>query len=179
MIAWLRFNKIKYLRTIRTQTRETHAAPFNEDLGCSLVDILFEKFPSAIPIGNEKDCFAVSGPRRGQTLVCVQGQAARRLPSVVARIGFGDKHLTRCVPPRYNKPLPIRRGTQTADPPLTLSHPLQWGGGLPCTLVNRNRVNARVFAFARRIVKVGEENTSIRSPPQGRPQPRIILQHKL
>jgi hypothetical protein len=65
VIAALRFNKIKYLQTIRAQTRETHAAPFNEDLGCGLVDILFEKFPGTIPIGNEKDCFAVSGPRRG------------------------------------------------------------------------------------------------------------------
>ena len=42
MIASLRFNKIKYLQTIGAQTRETHAAPFNEDLGCGLVDILFE-----------------------------------------------------------------------------------------------------------------------------------------
>jgi hypothetical protein len=65
VIAALRFNKIKYLQTIRAQTRETHAAPFNEDLGCGLVDILFEKFPGTTPIRNEKDCFAVSGPRRG------------------------------------------------------------------------------------------------------------------
>ena len=152
---------------------------FNQDIGCGLVDILLEKFPGTIPIGNEKDCFAIGGPRRGQTLVGVQGQATRRLPPVIAGIGFGDKHLTRCVPPRYDKPLPIRRGTQTANPPLTFGNRLRWGGGHPRPLVNRNRVNARIFTFARRIVKVGEENTSIRRPPQGRPQPGIILQHNL
>jgi hypothetical protein len=177
MIASLRFNKIKYLQTIGAQTRETHAAPFNEDLGCGLVDILFEEFPGTIPIGNEKDSFAISGPRRGQTLVCVQGQAARGLPTVVVRIGFGDKHLTRCVAPRYNKPLSIRRGAQSTDPSLTLGYPLRRGSGLPFALVNRNRVNARIFTFAHWMV--GEENTSVRSPTQGRPQPRIILQHNL
>src|ERR1700733_2015744 len=64
-IAWRRLNKIKYLQSIRAQTRETHAAPFNEDLGSCLFDILSEKFPGTTPIGSEKDCFAVSSPGRG------------------------------------------------------------------------------------------------------------------
>jgi hypothetical protein len=65
MIASLRFNKIKYVQTIRAQTRETQAAPFHKHLGCGLIDILFEEFPGTIPIGNEKNRSAVCGPGRG------------------------------------------------------------------------------------------------------------------